>query len=212
MLKPHITGITGPQVALSTCTALVLGRGVIRCMMGVFGFPGFLVSAKGFPWLCCLSRTVYSKKSHGQLGIVSSRDFDSVPNSSGTVSILASFPNFARSGKGDSLIKAIPGRALEKTLAICFLGTYSRFINLTAPANAFPWETDFLLHACVSSAVWVRLLFHSRIVWSQSSRDVASNSILCHLELLNHYFPLQVLMYMSPLLHVTSRLLLFTVS
>ena len=128
------------------------------------------------------------------------------------MSILASFPDFARSGKGDSLIKTIPGRALEKTLAICFLGTYSRFINLTAPANAFPWETDFLLHACVSSAVWVRLLFHPRIVWSQSSRDVASNSILCHLELLNHYFPLQVLMYMSPHLHVTSRLLLFTVS
>lgn len=81
------------------------------------------------------------------------------------MSILASFPNFARSGKGDSLIKAIPGRALEKTLAICFLGTYSRFINPTALANAFPWEIDFLLHACVSSAVWVRLLFHSRIVW-----------------------------------------------
>ena len=48
MLKLHITGITGPQVALSTCTALVLGRGVIRCMMGVFGSPGFLVSARCF--------------------------------------------------------------------------------------------------------------------------------------------------------------------
>ena len=162
--------------------------------------------------LALLSISQYTqKKSHGRLGVVSSRDFDGVPNSRGMVSILASFPNFAGSGKGDFLIKAIPGRALEKTLAICFLGTYSRFINPTAPANAFPWEIDFLLHACVSSAVWVRLLFHSQIVWSQSSRHVASNSILCHLELSNHYFPLQVLMYMSPCLHTTSRLL-FTVS
>lgn len=62
MLKPHITGITGPRVALSTCTALVLGRGVIRCIMGGFGSLRFLVSAKCFLWFCCLSRTVYSKK------------------------------------------------------------------------------------------------------------------------------------------------------
>ena len=82
--------------------------------------------------LALLSISQYTqKKSHGRLGVVSSRDFDGVPNSRGMVSILASFPNFAGSGKGDSLIKAIPGRALEKTLAICFLGTYSRFINPT---------------------------------------------------------------------------------
>lgn len=61
MLKPYITGITGPRVALSTCTALVLGRGVIRCMTEVFGSPGFLVSAKCFLWLCCLSRSTLKK-------------------------------------------------------------------------------------------------------------------------------------------------------
>jgi len=189
MLKPHITGITGPRVALWTCIALVLGRGVIRCIVGVSGLLGSWSRQNAFFGSAVYLAQYTQKKSHGRLGVVSSRDFDSVPNGRGTVSILASFPNFARSGKGDSLIKAIPGRALEKTHAICFLGTYSRFINPTAPANAFPWEIDFLLHACVSSAVWVRLLFHSQIVWSQSSRDVASNSIPCHLELSNHYFP-----------------------
>ena len=61
MLRPHITGITGPQVSLWTCTALVLGQGVIRCMMGVFGFPGFLVSAKGFPLALLSISYGYSK-------------------------------------------------------------------------------------------------------------------------------------------------------
>src|SRR6202041_1186145 len=61
MLKPHITGITGPRVALSTCTVLVLGRGVIRCIMGGFGSFGFLVSAKCFLWFCCISHSILKK-------------------------------------------------------------------------------------------------------------------------------------------------------
>jgi hypothetical protein len=111
MLKPHITGITGPRVTLSTCTALVLGRGVIRCMMGVFGSPGFLVSTKCFLWLCCLSRTVYSKK---VLWPARGSFFSRFRQCTQQQGYGVNF-NFTRSGKGDSLIKAIPGRALEKT-------------------------------------------------------------------------------------------------
>jgi len=113
--------------------------------------------------LLSISHGILKKKFHGRLGVVSSRDFNSVPNSRGTVSISASFPNFARSGKGDSSIKAIPGQALGKSSCDLFSWHIFEIHQPYSTSQYFSLGDRFLLHTCVSSAVWVRLLFHSRI-------------------------------------------------
>lgn len=157
MLKSQIMGITGPRVALWTCTALVLGWGAIRCMMRVLGVPGLGERLSLAPLY--LSHMVYSKKSRGQLGVVSSRDFGGVLRGRSTMSILASFPSMSRSGRGDSLIKAIPGQVLGTDYCDLFSWYTFETHQPAALTNVFVWGADFLLRAHVSSALCVWLFF-----------------------------------------------------